>query len=99
MTSLWTWDGTYFGYRRGDSLFTHDGREVGQFYGDEIFGVDGVYLGEVKSRNRLITHRSKKSWRRIEFYPRTDTPYARQANYADYGMYADHEDFPKPEAL
>ena len=99
MTSVWTWSGTYCGYRRGDSLFTHDGREVGHFYDDEIYGADGRYLGEVKSHNRLITHRSKRFWRQSAFTPRAGGSYARQANYVGYTMLAGHEDFPGPEAL
>jgi hypothetical protein len=50
-TALWTWGGTYFGYRDGDSLWTHDGRKVGRFYGNEVFGPDGKYLGEFRSEN------------------------------------------------
>ena len=61
MTWYWTWGGTCFGYRRGESLFTHDGREVGRFQGDEIYGADGRYLGEVRKDKRLITALSKKS--------------------------------------
>jgi len=58
---MWTWSGTSFGYRSADKLFRHDGLQVGRFEGDEIFAVNGTYLGEVKSGDRLITDRSKKS--------------------------------------
>jgi hypothetical protein len=52
------------------------GREVGRFHNDEIYGSDGRYLGEVKSRNRLITHRSKSSWVKSSFAPRKAGSYA-----------------------
>lgn len=41
MKQLWTWSGTYFGYRDGDNLWTYDGEHIGRFYGDEVF----VYFG------------------------------------------------------
>ena len=46
MDHVWTWDGTYFGYRRAELLFTYNGVYVGRSSGDEIFGRDGRYLGE-----------------------------------------------------
>lgn len=97
MDHMWTWGGTYFGYRRDDLLFTHNGLCVGRFSGDNIFGREGRYLGEVRNNNRLITHRSKSS---ISGSPPPNVQggsYARYANYAGYAMYAGYEDFPPPE--
>ena len=68
MDHLFTWSGTYFGYRDGDSLWTHDGRHVARFDGDEVYGRHGRYLGEVVN-DHLATSRSKTSWRRPGFSP------------------------------
>lgn len=97
MDHMWTWGGTYFGYRRNDLLFTHKGVCVGQFSGDAVYGRDGRYLGEVRNKNRLITHRSKSN--RIGSRPPNvrGSSYARYANYAGYAMYVGYEDFPDPE--
>lgn len=100
MKYLWTWGGTFFGYRDGDSLWTHDGRHVGQFHDDEVHGLDGRYLGEVKNNNRLITCLGKKSRRRGGFAPYANrvsiVPYV---GYVGYVMYAGYEDFPSPENI
>jgi hypothetical protein len=56
---------------RGDSLFTYFGQGSLQIRRREIFGSNGRYLGEVMSENRLITSRSKKSWVRGSFMPRS----------------------------
>jgi hypothetical protein len=95
MKALWTWGGTFFGYREADELWTYDGRHVEHFYGEEVYGSDGQYLGEIISDNRLITCLSKKSWRRGGF-----SPYANRVGfvpYVDYvgkAMYVGYEDFP-----
>src|SRR5581483_2854868 len=34
--ALWTWSGTYVGYRVDDELWTWDGRLIGKFHGDEV---------------------------------------------------------------
>jgi hypothetical protein len=91
MDWMWTWGGECFGYRNGHSLFTYFRQEVGRFHNDEIYGSDGRYLGEIKSRNRFITRRSKSSWVKSSFAPRTGGSYARYANYAGYAMYAGYE--------
>jgi hypothetical protein len=74
-------------------VFTYYGREVVRFHGEEIYRSDGRYLGDVMSDNRLITSRSKKSWVRGSFGPRTGGSYARYANYVGYVMYAGYENF------
>lgn len=100
MNWVWTWGGQFFGYLDGENLWTYSGQHVGKLQGTDIFGPGGEYLGEVMNENRLITHRSKSSWRGYSF-----TPYARRgsyapyANYAGYAMYAGYEDFPHPESL
>ncbi len=100
MDWLWTWGGTSFGYRDGDDLWTFDGHHVARFDGDEIYGPDGRYLGELMNGDRLITHRSKRSWRRARFRPYgRRIGYVRYVNYVGYVMYAGFEDFPPPEAL
>ena len=49
---------------------TYSGRHVGRFDGDgDLPGGDGLYLGDVIAGDRLITHQSKKSWRRPPFTP------------------------------
>jgi hypothetical protein len=99
MDWFWTWGGTSFGYRVGDRLFRHDGKQVGRFEGDEVYDVDGRYLGEVRNGNRLITHRSKTSWRKAGFAPTRGTSYVRYVNYVGYVMYAGYQDFPEPESF
>ena len=100
MAQLWTWGGTYFGYRDHDDLWTYDGRHVGQFHGSEVYGPDGRYLGEIMNSDRLITSTSKSIWRQGSF-----SPYARRAgqvpylNYVGYVMYAGYEDFPGPQCF
>jgi len=100
MKLLWTWGGTFWGYREGNSLWTHDGRHVGQFYDDEVYGSGGRYLGEIMSDNRLITCVGKKSWRRGGFMPYINhvgiVPYV---NYVGHVMYAGYEDFPSLDEI
>ncbi len=65
---------------------------------DEVYAPEGQYLGEIMSRNRLITNKNKKSWRRGSFTPHTQhAGYAKYADYAGYAMYAGYEDFTKLE--
>jgi hypothetical protein len=99
MDWFWTWGGECFGHRRGDGLFTHTGHEVGRFKGEEIYGSDSHYLGEVKSRNRLITDLSKKNRIRGSFAPRLGGSYVRYVNYVGHAMYAGYEDFPGPKSF
>ena len=100
MKWVWTWKGICFGYVENDNLRTHDGKHVGKLHGEEIYGIDGDYLGEVMNENRLITCRSKMSWRKGPFAPfAKNAGYAKYANYAGYAMYAGHEDFPLPESF
>ena len=98
MNWLWRWGGKCFGYRDGDDLFTHRGRQAGRFHGDEVYGADGRYLGEFMS-GRLITNRSKASWRKAGFTPVLRGSYAKYADYVGYAMYAGHEDFPSPDTF
>jgi hypothetical protein len=98
-THLWTWGGTYFGQRDGDSLWTCKGRHVGRFHDDEVYGRDGKYLGEIKSDNRLITNKSKRSRRHGSFTPYGSRGSSRYGNCGGYGMYAGYEDFPDPESF
>jgi hypothetical protein len=97
MDWLWTCGGECFGYRVDDRLFTYSGLQIGRFDEDEVYGSDGCYLGEVMSKNRLITHRGKRSYRHSGFSPVRNGSYARYANYAGYAMYVGYEDFPSPE--
>ena len=98
MEWFWTWGGRCFGYRDGDNLWTYDGQHVGRFHDDEIYTRDGRYLGEIMSENRLITNKSKKSWRCSSFTPYAKRAgYAKYADYAGYAMYAGYGDFPKLE--
>ena len=95
MEWLWTWSGRCFGYRDGDSLCTHDGRHIGKFHGDYIYGSDGKYLGEVLN-SRLITCRSKKSWKHSSFTPYAKCgAYTKYTDYVGYTMYTGYEDFPR----
>jgi hypothetical protein len=98
MQWLWTWGGTSFGYRDGGNLWTHDGRNVGRFYEDEVYGPDGSYLGELRNKNRLITHTSKKHRRKPSFSPLSRrVGYVPYVDYVGYVMYVGYEDFPGPK--
>lgn len=98
MVYLWTWGGKFFGYRDGDALWTHNGKHVGVFNGDEVYGPSGSYLGEILSEDRLITCKSKKSWRSYSFSPYGHRiGMVRFVNYVGYVMYAGYEDFPSPD--
>ena len=86
------------GYRDAYELWTYDGKHIGHFHKDEVYARNGKYLGEIMSRNRLITNKNKKSWRRNTFTPHAQRAgYAKYADYVDYAMYAGYEDFPKLE--
>src|SRR5260370_6176490 len=96
MTWLWTWGGRSFGYRDGDELWTHDGRHVGRFHGDEVYSPNGEYLGEVMNKDGLITHSSKRMWRRSSFSPQgSRVGYIPYVDYVGYIMYAGYEEFPE----
>ncbi len=97
MDWFWTWGGECFGHRRDDRLFAYHGQQVGRFYGDDVYGADGHYLGEIKSRKRLITNLSKKGWTKSSFAPVQGGSFARLANFTGYVMYAGYEDFPSPD--
>lgn len=98
MEWLWTWDGRCFGYRDGDDLWTHDGKHVGRFHSDEIYAPNGRYIGELRSGNRLITNKNKKSKRLSSFAPHGQrVGYAKYVDYVGYVMIAGYEEFPKLE--
>lgn len=99
MEWFWTWGGECFGYRRGDDLFTHNGHHAGKFHGDEVYGADGRYLGEVKSKSRLITNPSKRGQARGGFGKISGGAYAAYADYVGYAMFSGYEDFPSPKAF
>lgn len=94
MKHLWTWGGTYFGYRDGDNLWDHNGRHVGKFDGDEVFGSNGRYLGEIKNDNRLIRSTMKTGKIRGCFSPYGNRGSYSYGSYIGYVMYAGYEDFP-----
>ncbi len=99
---LWTWQGRYFGYRRGDSLLTHHGIEVGRFCGSEIYGIDGSYLGELACTEdgvRLVTCSYKKSRRAATFAPVLKRPHARIRDRKGLALYCGYEPFPTPETV
>ena len=98
MSTLYTWGGTYFGVREGDSLFTQQGVEAGRFEGDEIYGADGGYLGEVKS-GKLIRKLSKTSRRRSTFSPRRRVGHVGYVGHVGTVMYVGYEDFPLPDSF
>ena len=54
MEFLWTWSGSFFGYRENDDLWTYTGRHVGQFSNDRIYNKKGICIGVLKNDNRLI---------------------------------------------
>jgi len=100
MTLLWTWGGTFFGYREEDALWTYDGKHVGWFQGVEAYSIKGSYLGEIESENRLITRQHKKHLKAPVFAAYANRAgIARYVNYVGYVMYAGCEDFPLPENL
>lgn len=97
-SQLWTWSGTYFGFREDDSLFTYSGIEAGHFRDEEIYGADGTYLGELKN-GKLITRLSNKLKRKGGFIPRRRAGHVRYVSHVGSVMYAGYEDFPDPETF
>jgi hypothetical protein len=95
---LWTWRGTFFGYRRRDSLFTYDGREVGRFDGKEVYGPNVHYLGELRN-DRLIVKESQKAQKRGTFIPAIRIAYEKQNSVNGRALPAGYEDFPAPEKI
>lgn len=99
MKYLWTWGGTFFGYETGGLLFTHRGKCVGRFNGKDVYGKRGEYLGELMDEERLISDRSKRSWRGSAAPNVQGGAIARFTNYVGYVMYVGYKDFPSPDAL
>ncbi len=92
--SFWNWRGIYIGYRLNDSLFSSDGRQLGLFYeGDEVYACDGHYLGEIRSRDRLISNTAKKWWMRSFVKPSVRKQVPGYANATPNEMLASFEDF------
>lgn len=98
MSGLYTWGGTYFGRRQGDSLFTLHGVEAGRFHGDEIFGTDGRYLGELKN-GKLITSTSKGSRARSGFMGRSRMGEVGSVGSVGSVMLVGYKDFPSPDSF
>lgn len=97
-TKLWTWGGTFFGYRDGDDLFIHGGKHAGRFRGDAVYDSSGWYLGEIK-RGRLARSTSK-SRSGPGFMPRVSrVGIVPSVDYVGNVMLAGYEDFPRPEEL
>jgi hypothetical protein len=96
MSGLYTWGGTYFGRRQGDSLFTLHGVEAGRFRGDEVYGSNGKYLGELKN-GKLITSTSKGSRSRGGFSPSSRMGEVGSVGHVGSAMMAGYEDFPSPD--
>jgi hypothetical protein len=95
---LWTWDGTSFGYRDGDSLFTHNGVEAGRFHCGEIYGADGAYIGELKS-GKLVTNTSKKSQHKSSFTARRSVAVVDRVGRVGTVGFVGYDDFPNPESF
>ena len=95
MKPIWTWGGTFFGFRTEDALYTHHGKHVGKFYDDEVYSSRGRYLGEIRN-GRLITKTSGTSRVRASFTPRQKASRMKHVNYVGYVMLVGYQDFPKP---
>lgn len=94
---FWNWQGQYVGYRSSGGLFSSDGLQLGYFAeGDEVYGCSGEYIGEVRSRNRIITRLFKKDWTRRSIEPRRLNSSAGQRDIEAKEMLAGFEDFPIP---
>ncbi len=95
--SFWNWSGHYVGYRLTDSLFSQNGQQLGYFAeGDEVYGCNGEYLGEIRTRGRLITNLRKKAWTRRSMAPSVQRSSPGHANVSPKDMLAEFEDFPVP---
>ncbi len=95
-THLWTWDGTYFGYRDGNDLWTHRGVLAGHFHANEVYGSHGAYLGEVNG-DRLLTDITKSAMRQAPFGPRHGAAMGAHGPLGTKGMLGGYKAFPKPE--
>lgn len=95
--AFWNWQGQYVGYRSSDCLFSCAGLQLGYFAeGDEVYGCSGEYIGEVRSRNRLITRLCKKAWTRRSVEPRRLQSSPGQRDIDAKEMLVGFEDFPTP---
>jgi hypothetical protein len=96
MKWLWTWDGRFFGYLRGEDLWTYGGKHVGKVSGIDVYDSQGYYIGEISSKDRLITCVSKKGDKWFSFKPYADRlRVEKKADFPSYAMYTGYEDFPK----
>lgn len=101
MQWLWTWKGKSFGYRQANNLRLRDGTHVGSFVDDFVFSLDGAYLGEIRSGNRLITHKASKSSKKGPRVRRKTKLVGQVERVSLVGLAgrSGYEDFPDAEAF
>lgn len=97
---LFTWRGTYFGFRSGTELYTYEGKHVARFRRDgELYRPDGLYMGDVRE-GRLIVDWHKTARRASSFKPSGDrSGRARFADRDPFDMQIGFKDFPEVEDL
>lgn len=61
MKTIYTNQGSFFGYIDKNYLFTYKGICVGKLQNDEIYSPNGMYLGEISKLNYLVKNISKKN--------------------------------------
>lgn len=96
---LWTWRGSWFGYRAGRELWTHDGHHVGRFIGDVVYGPSGHYLGELQG-GRLFSRRARRALRGQTFV--AQAPRVATVGHVDLvvlPLLAGYNDFPQAQDL
>lgn len=60
MRTLYTNEGSFFGYLKTEYLYTYKGLCVGKMVGNNIYGTDGKYLGQISALGYLVRQSSKK---------------------------------------
>jgi len=101
MEWLWTWKGKSFGYRQANNLRLQNGTHVGTFVEDTVFALDGSYLGEIRSTNRLITHKASKKSKKGPTSQRKTKLVSQvgRVNLVGLVSLSGYEDFPAPDSF
>ncbi len=60
MKTLYTNQGSFFGYIESDYLFTYEGTCAGKVVDNNIYRQNGNYLGEISTLGYLVTDPHKK---------------------------------------
>lgn len=92
--NYWSWNGKYIGFSVENYLFSDAGKALGYFCDDELYDFNGRYIGEVKSKDRLIVNKSKKYRSSLSTFVKPCDHAGRSfCDSVGYVMLAGYEDF------